>query len=323
MILIDNVFDLYECIIEDILEKHFEFSEFKKDSLQIDNYYIDASQLNEILKIVFHLVSDNEYSFTISRKHYNQCKIDLFDNKNSDIKTFIINIKKSNKKFYSLKKKLFYLNNFILKKIRIIPVIGPDGVGKTTLIKLLLDEISEKSMYKHFKKIIRRSIIYNIFYPINKILLKRKLGKIPDKDQLDDTYAILSIVEGLIHYPYLVFLTIYKNNILFLDRFFYDYLLKDISFPDKITTLRDYWKLIIRCIPQTLWNIHLDAKSDIILQRKEELTPDDIKKYREFIFLIYLEKPSMFYTYINTKINVKHCKNILKQSGQNAEIFLN
>lgn len=75
-----------------------------------------------------------------------------------------------------------------LKKSRISPIIGPDGVGKTTLLQNSLTHMGERIMYKRFKKIVRRSFIYNVMYPINKYRLKRKMGRRPEKDQHDDIH---------------------------------------------------------------------------------------------------------------------------------------
>ncbi|MCD4667680.1 MAG: hypothetical protein K8R44_03685 [Sulfurimonas sp.] len=271
-------------------------------------YQIDYKNLNNILTIIFNLSSCNQHSFSILRKKYGECEIIIFDRQSSDVNSFtIVYIKQNNSLIYTIKSKIYNIKYSILKAIKIVPIIGPDGVGKTTLISEVITKIKQKSNIKKFKKIVRRSIVYNLVYPINKMLLKNKFGKKLEKDQYDDENAKLIILAGLLYYPFLVLISLLQNQLIFVDRFFHDILLRNISFMDKTTYLRKNWKLLLKFIPRTFWHIQLDAKSDIILNRKDELSLDDIDKYRKLNFQIYLEKPSIVYNYVNTGNNIKYC----------------
>lgn len=294
----NNILDLYHSIL---------------DELKINNISLSScNNLDKVLTIVFDISSKNEYSFSILREEYGKCRIILFDNKSSEKKEFDINYKKEDNTFlYKLKSKLHNIKYNILKAIKIIPIIGPNGVGKTTLLKEFTKQIDEDIVYRKLKKIVRRSIIYNIIQPINKIFLKRKYGKKLEKDQHDDLNSKLIILAALIYYPYLIFTTLFRNKFIFIYRFFPDTLLENISFMDKTTKLRTNWNILLKFIPRVFWTIHLDAKSDIIMQRKDELSKDDINKYRELNFKIYLEKPAMVYSYINTGNDIEICNDSL------------
>lgn len=90
---------------------------------------------------------------------------------------------------------------------------------------------------------------------------------------------------------------------------------------EKETYLRENWKFLLQFIPKSYWIMHLDANSEIILSRKEELSSDDIDKYRELNFTLYLNKPSVVYSYINTGINVEKCRDVLLYTGLNSKVF--
>ena len=314
---VNSVINLFEIIEEEIKNQNIDFN-----LLENDNYSLESKNLDKVLEIIFQYSSSSEYCFSITRDEYEICKIDLYDKNSEDIKTFNIQvINTSDNGPTSLKKSLFRLKCNILKAIRIIPIIGPDGVGKTSLLLEVRTSINEKNIYKRFKKIVRRSIIYNILYPINKKILKKQMGKRPEKDQHDDKNSKLIITAGLIYYPYLILLSLIKNRLIFVDRFFQDAFLENISFKEKDTQLRTNWESTLKFIPTTFWFVHLDAKSDVIMQRKDELTIDDIDKYRSLNFEMYLKKSSVIYTYINTGNEISQCKRILIHAGEKSNIF--
>ena len=283
----------------------------KIDSLEMPlNYYISEIMLNKILEIIFEFCSTNQYCMSINRNKYSQVKVILFDKSTIERLTFVFvtcmptNINKFLEDIYN--KKI----NF-LKKINIIPVIGPDGVGKSTILNEVINTLEERVFFKRFKKVVRNSVLYNIFHPLNKNSVRKKVGKKSVKNQHDDIHYLLCILSALSAYPYLLFQILVKKRIVFLDRFFYDYLLKNISFLNKETYLRENWRLLLKIIPRSYFLIHLDADAKIILSRKEELSKDDIDKYRKLNFKLYLEKPSIVYVYINTGLKIERCKEVL------------
>ena len=284
------------------------------------SYYIDQNKVDALLKNIFDTCSLNEYCFSIFRDKYAQIKVMVFDKYDGQNLEILLFTQMPNEIISSDENKYNKKVNF-LRKLKIIPVIGPDGVGKTTLLAQVMDKINEKIFYKRFKKIVRRSIVYNILQPINKYFLTKKFGKKPEKDQHDDIHYFLVICAGLGYYPYLFYKSLVKNNLIILDRFFYDYLLKNISFMEKETYLRENWKSLLQFIPKSYWIMHLDANSEVILSRKEELSSDDIDKYRELNFTLYLNKPSVVYTYINTGLDLGQCKNIVLSTGTSAKVF--
>jgi len=287
-------------------------AEKKNLELSQDNNTINikSEDLDSFFKILFRFCSRNKFCFSIFKNEFDFFTIEIYNTK--EIESFFIKVQYS----YDISKEKMKFNKEFTKykKRRIYPIVGPDGVGKTTLLTSAIDIKQKNILYKRFKKIVRRSIIYNLMYPINRFFLKRKLGKKPEKDQHDDVHYFLILLAGIFYYPYLVFNSRFKNKVVFVDRFFNDYLLENISFLDKKTILRKNWNKLLSIIPTVFWTIHLDAKPKTILSRKDELLKRDVKKYKKYNFKIYLAKPSFVYTYINTDLELDDCKLFLEHT---------
>ncbi|WP_419767112.1 YrbL family protein [Arcobacter sp.] len=308
-----NIEEMMQKVLSKLIKKNFPI--FKHEN-NITLFSINEDRLNNLLNVIFKLCSKESFCFSVIREEYDEIEIVIYSiDEDKKIKILLENIEK--KIILDYRKKVLKY-----KRYKIYPIIGPDGVGKTTLFSNTFDSKDKSLIYKRFKKIVRRSFIYNITYPINKYLLKKKLGQKPEKDQHDDIHYIVIILAGLLYYPYLLFNSLVKNKVIFIDRFFNDYLLENISFLDKKTKLRDRWKNILKYIPTVYWMIHLDAKAKIILERKDELKKRDIKKYRKANFKIYLQKPSIVYTYINTGLELSFCQDILLKVSKRIGLFL-
>ncbi len=297
--MINSIEVFFDELNKKALDKKLKLAILEDDSLSIKSF-----ELNNLLKVVFDLCSENKICFNIIKEEYDFLKLELLFS--LDIKTIFIKVKYEQKIIKEQLKHKESIERY--KKLKIFPIVGPDGVGKTTLLTSALDINKKEIVYKRFKKIVRRSVLYNILYPLNRYLLKKKLGRKPEKDQYDDIHYLLVLIAGIIYYPYLIFISKFKNKTVFLDRFFNDYLLENISFLDKKTILRENWKTLLLFIPRVYWKVHLDAKAEVILTRKDELTKEDIEAYRNYNFEIYLEKPSFVYTYINTGLEIEKCK---------------
>ena len=301
---------------------------FKEDKIEMQiiensnqyDYYINKDNVNSVLQIIFNLCSSNEYCFSIGRENYGQINVKVFEKKSTEVTTLNLFTEITNNSQDLLEKK-YKKDTYNLKKLNIIPVIGPDGVGKSTLLDAVINKLDERIFFKRFKKIVRNSIIYNIFHPINKNAVRKIVGKISIKNQHDDIHYLLCIWGALTAYPYLIFQSLFRKNIVLLDRFFYDYFLENISFMNKTTVLRKNWKKLIKIVPRTYALIHLDADSEIILSRKQELSADDIETYRTLNFTLYLEKPSIIYLYVNTALELEQCKEIILYTGIESKIF--
>jgi thymidylate kinase len=195
---------------------------------------------------------------------------------------------------------------------RLVPFIGPDGVGKTTLIKSACAD-AEKASYYRFKKMFRKSLLYKSLFPLMRSMTKKGMGVKPAKNQVDDYCGGMVLGIALSRYPLLWLQTKLKGHLL-ADRYYFDFLLKNSRFEGHGSELREGWRRWLRLLPTPGLLVQLDAPSAVIHARKEELSAEDIDRYRALMFRLYLEKPSARYLYLNTSRPLEECTKTLMQA---------
>ncbi len=203
-----------------------------------------------------------------------------------------------------------------LRAFKIIPVVGPDGVGKTTVIESIKEHSYSKVSSYRFKNLFR----HNIIYQISRYFLQNNLPKETPKNQYDDFYGELIIYIALIYFPFLAFRNLLSSKFLFTDRFFHDFIIKDTRFLDKEALLRENWKALLKKVPNSFWFLHLDAPTKTILKRKQEMNQEAIDTYRYNIFTMYLQKPSIIYSYINTSLPLQNSTHVLMETAKTIKI---
>lgn len=185
---------------------------------------------------------------------------------------------------------------FFTKRRTIIPFMGPDGVGKTTVIELVQKRFNGK--YYRFKKMFRKSPIYNLYYYLYKTFQKDKV-KNCSKNQIDDLMGLHIVCISLISYFLISFKFLFSKRYILSDRYFYDYFFQNIRFDDKKIKLNPNKNLLMPFIPKTKYSVHLDAPIDIIYSRKQEMLLEDIGFYQLNLFDM-MQKRTYYYIYINT-----------------------
>ena len=191
----------------------------------------------------------------------------------------------------------------MLRKVKVIPVVGPDGVGKTSVIEEMKRKSHSKIKYYRFKGLFRHSLLYKL----SSLYLRKKLPKRVPKNQYDDIYGAWLIRIASLRYPFVVLAAWLSGRFYFSDRFFHDFIIQDTRFLEKEAKLRQNWKELLKLTPNSFWFIHLDAPTKVILSRKDELNAAAIESYRRYIFQMYLEKPSLLYSYVNTSLDLQRC----------------
>ena len=200
----------------------------------------------------------------------------------------------------------------LFKLFNMVAIMGPDGVGKTTLIKTTVDAFKGKTKLFKFKKTFRNSPIYKLSMPF----LKRKTAKnfknmSIGKSEVDDIYGGFVILNAFVMYQLRLLRSFITKETTFIDRYFYEYLMEDTRFFDKKAKLRKNWKLLSCFVPRPHVVIQLDAPEDVILKRKDELDEDGIVAFRKLVFETVSYKPPLKYLYINTTIPLERCRDIL------------
>jgi len=201
----------------------------------------------------------------------------------------------------------------LLARIRLIPVVGPDGVGKTSLIEGVMMDSQKKMGSFRFKKTFRVSPIYKLFLPILKYKLNKEVNKSIDigKSEIDDRYGNFVIFNAVLLFPLRVIKNFFSKKFVFVDRYFYEYLFENVRLKLGKPKLRDDWKFLLAFIPRTYMMVHLDAPSKLVLQRKQELDEEGISAYREYLFKTQLNKPFTVYSYINTDLPLEQSRSLL------------
>jgi len=203
-----------------------------------------------------------------------------------------------------------------MRALKITPVVGPDGVGKTSIIEAIKKQSRSKIKYYRFKNLFR----HNFIYQISRYFLQKKLPKDTQKNQYDDIYGALIIRIASLYFPFLALRSLLSKKFFFSDRFFHDFIIKDTRFLEKKAVLREDWKALLQRTPNSFWFLHLDAPTDIILERKQELNKEAIDSYRHDIFTMYLQKPPLIYSYINTSLTLDNCTQVLMQTAKDIRI---
>lgn len=261
-------------------------------------FEVETDLIDVFLQKLFLELSASKISFFIDRSKAHEIKIVIFlEAKKS------IYIKTTNQKhslIHKLKVKCAKITN-------IIPIVGPDGVGKTTILESLTTQSSVDSGLFRFKKSYRVSPFFYMLYPFFWLILKLKRKRDVDKLEVDERFAPIIFFIALFMYPFRALKYKLKNKTMFSDRYFYDFMFDNILFNQNNPKLRDIWKSYLHFTPLAYFLIHLDAPNEIILSRKKEMSSSGMDIYRDGIFRLYVAHSVPFYIYINTTDTIQNC----------------
>jgi thymidylate kinase len=167
-----------------------------------------------------------------------------------------------------------------------ISVVGPDGVGKTTFIELLKQELS-RTLVKDADAILVNHFRPNILPNIKKLLS----GKNYDPSTEDFTNPHRAKPAGVfssfirLTYYWLDYVLGYwldtrrkcaQQNVFIFDRYFYDFIVD----PRRSRINLPAWirKAFLALTPQPDLVLFLDCDADIVFARKQELSRDEIER---------------------------------------------
>jgi hypothetical protein len=161
---------------------------------------------------------------------------------------------------------------------RIVPVMGPDGSGKTYLCKYLLTENPERRAHFPYKQFFR-----NRDY---KFLIRglRAIFKGEEKNQLDERIAHYVIAKSTLVSLWWSLLLSMRSNTLFVDRYGWDYLFTGIRGVNRPPARIRMHSVFLRMIPRPSKCIIMIGRTETILARKLELEEQQIAFiYGEYI----------------------------------------
>lgn len=203
---------------------------------------------------------------------------------------------------YSKTKRLHHilhrLQSNIAKRSGTVSVIGPDGVGKTTIIDQLIK--THNAHYFRFKKLFRKALSYKLLLSLTKKSIEGREGKKLAKNQFDDLQCAklfwIAIPSG-----YWLNLKARLGFKKIIDRYYVDLLITGSRFDDKEIKIIPQASSWLKMAPTPTCIIQLDAPSYTILKRKEELSAQAIDRFRELYFELSLASNTPYFIYINTQ----------------------
>lgn len=205
-----------------------------------------------------------------------------------------------------LHESLFRLRLSMASWHRFVDFIGPDGVGKTSLIEAASGQTFRSGKYFRFKKTYRKSITYSLVHPVLKRSYQRKAKQKLAKNQIDDMSSGLLFYISVAGIFWRNLVSLLVGRIYLSDRSPADLLISGYRFQESQIALRKSALRDIRFMPTPRAVVHLHAPAEVITARKQEMNEAQIRKYQSSMFDVYLIKTPPIYVCINTNCPIEH-----------------
>jgi len=191
---------------------------------------------------------------------------------------------------------------------------GPDGVGKTTVITALCSDLVSRAVPYRFKSLFRHNPLYQILHGLRfKAVAKQHGGELA-KNLFDELHAPALFRIARIGHPWL-HLRARLGAYRCCDRYYHELLFADLRKLGAQPRLHDGWQNMARRMPMPAWHVQLDAANEVILARKQELSPQSLECYRNGLFTIHLAINTPYYTYLNTGCPIDDVRTVLRLAG--------
>jgi thymidylate kinase len=223
--------------------------------------------------------------------------------------------------YESLGNRLWKIRMRWLARGNIVAFVGPDGVGKTTLISEYKQHLAGRVKYYRFKKLFRSALLYKALYPLLRFVACKHYRTELEKNQVDDHCGGTLFIIARLRYFTLSLRRLW-GTLLLTDRYFHDFLCHGLRFTHEQARPRRGGHWLLHWLPQPRCLVQLDADYAVIASRKSELTESDVGFYRRTIFQLNIDHPAPYYLYLNTARPLAECLGTLAKVSDHIGLSL-
>lgn len=175
-------------------------------------------------------------------------------------------------------------------------IMGCDGVGKTTLSKLLARRLKPHSKSFRSKRLYRKSLIYNVLWYLQK-------SKFANREHFEEHYAFFVYLRASMSLAFKRFVK--RRKLQLCDRNLVDFLYLDRKTDNPV------WSRHLRLaslVGKRIPTIHCVASYEVISSRKQELTVKGHEKYDKDMFEYFSRRnPTEYLLFNNTSSLEESC----------------
>ncbi|HOX19568.1 MAG TPA: hypothetical protein PLI70_01450 [Gemmatimonadales bacterium] len=196
---------------------------------------------------------------------------------------------------------------------RIIAVTGADGVGKSTVVARWGASLRGGLKVQRFKNLFRHHPAYRLYYHVRLAAARRRGGGQVPRNAFDEIHAAVMFDFARASWTWFRLLALMGGRRC-LDRGFPDLLFGGLR-GDGPAGLRPDWLDLAARMPQPDWHVHLDAPDAVILGRKQELSVDGLRAYRDGMARIVGAAPADAFSRIDTGRSIEEVEACLRMAA--------
>jgi hypothetical protein len=210
-----------------------------------------------------------------------------------------------------LRKQVYRVSRRRTARRKFWAIVGPDGSGKTTIIDLAFQMSGGRIRHYRFKRLFRRSWIYQLALPHLRRKAEERHGAPLEKNQVDDRFHLFLFRVSLLRAPLMTGPRL-SGHIRAVDRYYPDLLLTGGRFQDRPLQPDPHWQRRLALVPVPRLYLQLDAPTATIRRRKSELSDADIDAYREWYFRMMLSTRTSLLVVLSTGNPLQACRGVLE-----------
>ena len=196
---------------------------------------------------------------------------------------------------------------------RIVAVTGADGVGKTTVIARWGASLRGGLRVQRFKNLFRHHPAYRLFYHLRLAAARQRAGGQVPRNAFDEIHAAVMFDFARASWNWFRLLALVGGRRC-LDRGFPDLLFGGLRDGGPAGLRADWLDLAAR-MPQPDWHVHLDAPDAMIRGRKQELSAEALRAYRDGMARIVGTAPAGAVTRIDTGRSLEEVERCLRMAA--------